>query len=78
MPAINTISRRTLLSTGASLMATGASFMLLPKGFAAPGSRSEAHPSLGQGGSTATMRCKNAFRSAETAMRCAPKQLRIV
>jgi len=34
MPAINTLSRRTLLSTAASLAATGASFMLLPKGYA--------------------------------------------
>lgn len=49
MPAINTISRRTLLSTGASLMATGASFMLLPNGFAAPGGGSETQPSLVQG-----------------------------
>ena len=37
MPAINTINRRTLLSTGASLVASGASFMLLPKVYAATG-----------------------------------------
>jgi len=49
MPAINTITRRTLLSTGASLLATGASFMILPKGYAMSGIRSEAHPSLVQG-----------------------------
>lgn len=36
MPAINTISRRTFLSTGASLVATGAWFMTLPNGYAAP------------------------------------------
>jgi len=77
MPAINRISRRTFLSTGASLMATGASFMILPKGYAASGGGSEAQPSVSQGGITRTMRCKNAFSSAETAMRCAPKQSRI-
>lgn len=33
---INTISRRGFLSTGASLVATGASFMILPNGYAAP------------------------------------------
>ena len=49
MPAINTISRRTFLSTGASLMATGASLMLLPNGFAAPSGGSEAQPSPVQG-----------------------------
>lgn len=48
MPATHTISRRTFLSTSASLVATGASFMILPKGYAAPGS--EAPPSLVQGG----------------------------
>ena len=77
MPAINTISRRSFLSTGASLMATGASFMLLPKGYAATGG-SEAQPSMVQGGITPMRRCKNAFSSVETAMRCAPKQSRIV
>ena len=50
MPAINTLSRRKFLSTGASLMATGASFIILPKGYAAAESASEAHPSLIQGG----------------------------
>jgi hypothetical protein len=49
MPAINTISRRTFLSTGASLVATGASFMILPKGYAASGGGSEAQPMLVQG-----------------------------
>jgi hypothetical protein len=56
---INTISRRRFLSTGASLVATGASFMLLPNGYAAPhgGSNdrmeepgSGAQPSVVQGG----------------------------
>lgn len=37
MAAINTLSRRSLLSTGASLVATGASFMFLPKVYAATG-----------------------------------------
>ena len=59
MPAINTISRRTFLSTGASLMATGASFMILPKGYAAPSGEADdpvrepgsgAQPSVVQGG----------------------------
>lgn len=35
MSAINTLNRRTLLSAAASLMATGASFMMLPRGYAA-------------------------------------------
>lgn len=35
MSAINTINRRTFLSTGASLVATGASFMMLPNLYAA-------------------------------------------
>ena len=58
MPAINNLSRRTFLSTGASLLATGASMMMLPRVYAEtkevndrvqePGS--EAHPSLVQGG----------------------------
>ena len=39
MPAINTINRRTFLSTGASLVATGASFMMLPNVYAATGER---------------------------------------
>ena len=50
MPASNTISRRTFLSTGASLVATGASFMILPKGYAAPSGVLEAQPSLAQEG----------------------------
>ena len=50
MSAINTLNRRTLLSTGASLLATGASFMILPNVYAAsqggakPGGEGE-HPS---------------------------------
>lgn len=35
MPAINTVNRRTVLSASASLLATGASFLLLPSGYAA-------------------------------------------
>src|SRR5262245_25907037 len=59
MPAINTLSRRTFLSTGASLVATGASLMMLPNVYAAThgGANehvqelgSEAHSSLVQGG----------------------------
>ena len=50
MPAIDSISRRTLLSTGASLVAMGASFMILPKGYAASSEESEAQSSLVQGG----------------------------
>jgi len=50
MSAINTIGRRTFLSTGASLLATGASFMILPKSYAMSGGGSEAQPSLVQGG----------------------------
>ena len=49
MSAINTVSRRTFLSAGASLVATGASFMILPKGYAAPGVGPEAQPMLVQG-----------------------------
>jgi len=67
MPVVNTVNRRRLLSTGASLVTTGASFMLLPNVYA----------QLVQGDITRTMRCKNAFNSAETAMRCAHKQSRI-
>ena len=44
MPTINTVNRRNFLSAGASLVATGASFMMLPKVYAA------AQPSLSQGG----------------------------
>lgn len=50
MPSLNTISRRTLLSTGASLLATSASFMMLPKGYAASGDGSGVQPSLARGG----------------------------
>jgi hypothetical protein len=47
MSAIHTINRRTFLSTGASLVATGASFMMLPV-YAASGP--EPQPPLMQGG----------------------------
>jgi hypothetical protein len=59
MPAINTLNRRTFLSTAASLVATGASFIILPKGYAATRGgvddpaqvrRSQAQPSVVQGG----------------------------
>jgi hypothetical protein len=50
MPDINTISRRTLLSTGVSLVAAGASAMILPNGYAASGGGSDVHSSLVQGG----------------------------
>jgi hypothetical protein len=59
MPAINTMSRRGFLSTGASLVATGASFMILPNGYAVPRGEAddpvqepglEAQPSVVQGG----------------------------
>ena len=49
MPAINTISRRNLLLTGASLIAAGTSVMTLPKGYAAS-SVTEKHPPLVEGG----------------------------
>jgi hypothetical protein len=45
MSAINTMSRRGFVSTLASLVATGASFTMLPKVSAAAGT--EAHPSPG-------------------------------
>jgi len=48
MSAINTMSRRSFVSTVASLVATGASFTMLPKVYAATGA--EAHPSLIQEG----------------------------
>lgn len=59
MSVLNDLNRRTFLSTAASLLATGASFMILPKGYAAPhggtgdqshGRGSAAHPTAGQGG----------------------------
>jgi hypothetical protein len=49
MSATNTLNRRTFLSTGASLLATGASFMMLPnlhaaaRGGAKPGAEGEHH-----------------------------------
>lgn len=48
MSAINTMSRRSFVSTVASLVATSASFTVLPKVYAATGA--EGHPSLIQGG----------------------------
>jgi hypothetical protein len=48
MSAINTISRRSFVSTVVSVVATGASFTMFPKVDAAAGT--EAHPSLVQGG----------------------------
>lgn len=59
MSALNNFDRRTFLSTAASLLATGASFMVLPKGYAAPDGGvdghlqergSEAHPVAVQDG----------------------------
>ena len=49
MSAINTINRRSFLTSGASLVATSASFMMLPNAYAASHS-SESQPSLIQGG----------------------------
>lgn len=50
MSLINAISRRRLLSTGASLVAAGASFMIVPKGYAISGGKSDAPPPLAQRG----------------------------
>ena len=59
MSAIDNFNRRAFLSTTASLLATGASFMIVPKGYAAPHGGaddhakerdSEAQPSAVQGG----------------------------
>jgi hypothetical protein len=59
MFAMNALSRRTFLSTAASLVATGASFMFLPNGYAARrggveeprhGRGAHAQPSFVQGG----------------------------
>ena len=50
MRANNNINRRTFLSSGASLVATGASFMILPKSYAASDDRSEAQSLLVQEG----------------------------
>lgn len=49
MSTIHTINRRTFLSTGASLVATGASFMMLPNVYATAHA-SEPQPSLIQEG----------------------------
>ena len=49
MPAINNINRRTFLCSGASLVAIGALFMMLPSGFAAS-SKLEPQPLLVQEG----------------------------
>lgn len=48
MSAINNIDRRTFLSSGASLVATGASFMMLPRGSAASTDGLEPLPLLAQ------------------------------
>lgn len=50
MSAIKNINRRTFLSSGASLVATGASFMMLPRGYAASRNGLEPLPLLTQGG----------------------------
>lgn len=50
MSAINNINRRAFLSSGASLVATGASFMMLPRGSAASSGGLEPQPLLTQGG----------------------------
>lgn len=46
----NTIDRRAFLSSGASLIAAGVSFMILPNAYASSGGKSESHPMLAQGG----------------------------
>lgn len=46
----NTIGRRSFLSSGASLLAAGASFMILPKSYASTGGGSDGKPMLVQGG----------------------------
>lgn len=46
----NTIGRRSFLSSGASLVAAGASFMILPKSYASSSGKSDSHPLLAQGG----------------------------
>ncbi len=46
----NNIGRRSFLSSGASLVAAGASFMILPRGYASSGSESDGQPMLVQGG----------------------------
>jgi hypothetical protein len=51
MSARNNFNRRTFLSTTVSLLATGASFMILPKGYAAPHGGVDGH--LQEGGSEA-------------------------
>ena len=59
MSALNDFNRRTFLSTAASLLATGASFVIMPKAYAASHGGvdghqqehgSEAHPTAVQGG----------------------------
>ena len=53
MPAIKTIDRRTFLSTGASLVTSGASFMLLPTVYAA--TRGRVHDRVEEAGSEAQL-----------------------
>jgi hypothetical protein len=43
MSAITNLNRRTFLSTAGSLLATGASFMILPNGYAAPHGKVDDH-----------------------------------
>ena len=50
MSESNTIGRRSFLSSGASLVAAAASFMMLPKAYAWSGDGSHGQPSLVQGG----------------------------
>jgi hypothetical protein len=46
----NTICRRSFLSSGASLVAAGASFMIMPKAYASSSDESDGKPMLVQGG----------------------------
>jgi len=46
----STINRRSFLSSGASLVAAGASFMIVPTGYALSGSGSDSEPMRIQGG----------------------------
>lgn len=50
MSSLNTINRRTVLSAGMSLVATGASFLFVPKSFAESAGGPDAHSVPMQGG----------------------------
>lgn len=85
MPAINTINRRAFLSTGASLVASGASFMLLPNVSAA--TRGGVHDHVEEAGSEAQLvqgghhsddEMQKCIELCKTAMPCALKQWGIV